>query len=375
MQEKTWVEISGKAMRSNIAELKMIVGENISILVVVKGNAYGAGIEHTVQATKKMVDWYGVDTLDEANTVRKYCEIPILIMGYVAPVDFAEVINKKFSIVVSKLEDVLLLSSFASLENPAKIHIKVDMGLVRLGLFPDEAIKFAEKIVSLPNIIVEGVCTHFVKLVDDNNTILTEALKQFVFVVDALCNLGIKPKLLHTASSMGAIICKELRFNMVRVGIIVYGFWGRESGVKLIREKKINFNPHSSIAWKTTIVNIKEIPKNTGVGYNHSEIVDRKTTVAVLGVGYYDGLDKRYGKIGYVLINGKRAKILGGISMNMCMVDITDIDSVKIGDIAVLLGCSGDEEITPYEFAGVLNTSTYELISRINPLLKRILVD
>ena len=208
-----------------------------------------------------------------------------------------------------------------------------------MGLWPEDAIILVKKISKLPNIIVEGMCTHFAKLINENNVeIYSAQLKKFIFVVDSLANLGIQPKIMHAASSMSAVLYKATHLNMVRIGSALYGLWGRESLLKFMHEKNNEFNLCPALSWKTTVVNIKKIPLNTGVGYLHSEIVSRDTTVAVLGAGCYDGIDKRYAKVGYVLINGKRAKILGGITMNMCMVDATGIENIKIGDEAVLIG-------------------------------------
>ena len=339
MKQKTWVEVSKKALQINIAELKTIIGEDVFILAIIKGNAYGAGIETTVSATKSIVAWFGVDSLDEANLARKNCQNPILILGYVANNDAADVVKNQFSVIVYNYDLAVALSRKATAENPAKIHIKVDTGLVRLGLWPEDAIILVKKISKLPNIIVEGMCTHFAKLINENNVeIYSAQLKKFIFVVDSLANLGIQPKIMHAASSMSAVLYKATHLNMVRIGSALYGLWGRESLLKFMHEKNNEFNLCPALSWKTTVVNIKKIPLNTGVGYLHSEIVSRDTTVAVLGAGCYDGIDKRYAKVGYVLINGKRAKILGGITMNMCMVDATGIENIKIGDEAVLIG-------------------------------------
>ena len=375
MKQKTWVEISESALQSNSLEFKKILGEDVFFLAIIKGNGYGAGIKTVVTATKSIVDWYGVDSLDEAELARKSCKNPILILGYVSPESAAEVVDKGFSLVLYDYSVALALSKKATKRNPARVHIKVDSGLVRLGLLPEDAIVFAKKISKLPNIVIEGLYTHYAKLIDENhNKIYLEQLEKFSYVVDKLSSIGIRPKFLHTASSVASVLYKETRFNMVRIGIPIYGLWSRKSTLELIHENFIGHNLFPVISWKTTIVNIKKIPANTGVGYGYSEIVPKETVVAVLGAGYYDGIDKRYGKIGSVLINGKRAKILGGISMNMCMVDVSGIKNIKIGDVAVLIGKSGREEITAYDFAELINTSTYEVISRINPLIDRILV-
>lgn len=375
MKLKTWVEVSESALQANVRILKGSIGEDVCLLGVIKANAYGAGIETVIDATESFFDWYGVDSLDEAIKVRARCQNKILILGYVAIEDVAEVLRQKASVAVYTYDLVVALSNATTKECPARVHIKIDTCLARLGLWPEDAVTLAKKISKLPNIIVEGLYTHYAKLIDENHIeTYSEQLEKFNFVVDSLMRIGIRPKLLHTASSMAAVLYKETRFNMVRMGIPIYGFWGRESSEGLLHEKGVELILHPVITWKTTIVNIKKIPANTGIGYGYSEVVSRETTVAVLGAGFSDGIDKRYGKVGHVLINGKRAKVLGGVAMNMCMVDATDVEDVNIGDIAVLIGRSDKEEITAYEFAKVINTSTYEIISRINPLLPRVLV-
>lgn len=322
-----------------------------------------------------MVDWYGVDSLDEAVLVREHCQNDILILGYVSPDDATEVVRGKFSTLVYTHELAEALSRSATPENPAKIHIKVDTGLVRLGLWPDEAIDFARKASTLPNTIIEGLYTHYAKVSDDQgNKTYLEQLEKFKSVADSLAEAGIHPRVVHTASSFATVLHEDTHGTMVRIGIVLYGLWGREASSEFVTQHHREFKLTPAITWKTTVINVKKIPSNTGVGYGHSTVVLRDTIVAVLGAGYYDGIDKRYGKIGHVLINGKRAKVLGGIAMNMCMVDVTDIERVRIGDPAILIGRSGDEEITAYEFAAAINTSTYELISRINPSLQRRIV-
>jgi alanine racemase len=374
MKRKTWIEISKSALRANALGLKKLFGKNVRVLAVVKGNGYGAGIETLVTATRSVVDWYGVDSLDEANTVRKFCRNPILILGYVSADDTAEIVRKNFSIVLYDYRVALALSKKATKEKPAKVHIKVDTGLIRLGLFSEEAIRFAEKVSKLPNVRIEGLCTHYAKLLDENgHKIYPRQLEKFNYVADALARSGIKPELLHTASSVAAFLFPDTRFDMVRIGISLHGLWGRKSTLKLMDRHGVK-KLRPIMTWKTTVINLKKISTGTSIGYGHLEAVGRKTVVAVLGAGFYDGIDKRYGKVGSVLIKGERAKILGGISMNMCMVDASRIKNIKIGDTAILIGGSGRKKITAYDFAELINTSTYEVISRINPLLPRTLV-
>ncbi len=374
MRPKTWIEVSKDALLQNINELRKVVGKDIRFLAVIKGNAYGASIEAVVPITCSKVDWYGVDSLDEAILTRTMCKNPILILGFVSVNDAHEIVKLKLTVNVYDYDFAVALSEVATKENPAKIHIEIDSGLVRLGCFPKEAIALIKKISKLPNIIIDGLFTHYAQLIDENNNeIYFEQLEKLNYVITSVNELGIHPNTLHSASSGAAVLYKKTRLNMVRLGISLYGLWGRKHQLDSIL-KKVNLNLNPVIALKTTIVNLKMLPAHTSIGYGHSEKVSKDTVVAVLGAGYYDGIDKRYGKVGYVLINGKRAKILGSIAMNMCMVDATDVGEVKIGDTAILIGKHGDEEISVYEFANAINTSTYEIISRINPLLPRIVV-
>ncbi len=156
MKQKTWVEISKNALQANVGEIKKIIGEDVLLLAIIKGNAYGAGITPIVSATKSLVDWYGVDTLDEANLARVNCDNPILILGYVATNDAAEVVKKKFSVLVYTYELAVVLSKNATRKNPAKIHIKVDTGLVRLGLWPEESIILAKKYLASPILLLKA---------------------------------------------------------------------------------------------------------------------------------------------------------------------------------------------------------------------------
>lgn len=372
---KTWVEISRKALRSNVAAMKMLFGRKVRIMAIVKGNGYGAGIETLVKATRSMVAWFGVDSLEEAKIARTFCKNHILILGYTAPDDVAGILEGDFSIVLYDYQMALELSRKATKKRPAKVHIKIDTGLIRLGLFSDDAIVLAKKVSMLPNIVIEGIYTHYAKVINEKGRpIYGASLKKFNDTVSALARSGIRPRLLHTASSFAAFLFPETRFDMVRIGIPLHGLWSRRGAERLMKENRAAKALRPIMSWKTTVVNIKKIPAGTGVGYRHSEVVKRDTAIAVLGAGFYDGIDKRCGKIGSVLINGKRARMVGGIAMNMCAVDVTDIKNLKIGDTAVLIGVSGHERISAYDIAELVDTNTYEVISRVNPLLSRILV-
>ena len=372
---KTWVEISKKAVRSNVANTRKILGKKVLMMAVVKGDGYGAGTETLVRAIHPIVDWFGVDSLDEAKIVRKLCRKPVLILGYTTPIDAADILEGGFSVVLDDYHMAVKLSKCATKKRPARIHIKVDTGLIRLGLFPQDAIALAKKVSKLPNVFIEGIYTHYAELIDKKgNLVYADQLEKFNYVVNTLADSGIKPPLLHTASSVAAFLFPETRCDMVRIGIPLHGLWSRRKTMALMKGIPLAGALRPIMSWKTTVVNIKKISAGTGVGYGRSEIVKRDTTIAVLGAGFYDGIDKRQGKIGEVLIRGTRARMVGSIAMNMCTVDATNVKNLKVGDSAILIGRCGREEISVYDIAELIGTNTYEVISTINSLLPRVLV-
>lgn len=372
---KTWVEISRSALRRNVIAIKKVTGRESLFLAVVKGNAYGFGIEPVVKATRSLVDWYGVDSVFEADLTRSLTEKPILIFGYVAPTDAKYAVSRKYSIVISNLEQAKIFSRAATHATPAKLHLKIDTGLSRLGVLPEVAIPLAKQIIKLPNVKLEGALTHFAKLFAQNRTVYETQLRKFSDVLVKLSNIGIRPEITHAASSLAAVVFPETRMKMMRIGIAVYGMWGRND-VKIILDRRhVNLKLSQVLSWRARVVNIKKIPAGTGVGYRHRVVVPKKTTIAVLGAGFYDGIDKRYEKKGYVLINGKKAKMIGSVGMNMCSVDATRVGKIKVGDQATLIGYSKSSMISAYDVANFLDTSTNEVISRINPLTPRILIN
>lgn len=377
MTNKNWIEISASALRSNVIAYKKYLGRDVSFLAVVKANSYGLGIRNVALAIKNDVDWWGVDSLAEANEIRSIdLSKPILIMGYVSKNDAREVVDRGYSVVAYTDEFVETLSKYATPQKPARVHIKVDTGLIRLGVAPMQVPDFVNRMINLSNIVIEGFCTHFATFVDKNNVPnYYGALAVFKAVLETFKNSRIKCRLIHIASSLPGLLFKELRYDMVRVGIPMYGVWGRKNAITLLQSANIALNLLPVITWKTIVVNIKQILKGTGVGYGNTEVVKRDTKVAVLGAGFFEGIDKRYAKTGCVLINGNRAKILGGIAMNMCVVDVTDIENVQIGDLVIIIGKSGNENISVNDIADTLHTSSHEVLTRINSLLPRYLCD
>ncbi len=433
--EKVWVEVSKENILHNIKSLKGLLdsrplrqsfseaslrgndtGEGKTLfMAVVKSNAYGHGLEemNKICVQSKQVDWFGVDNVDEALALRgQGTKQPILILGYVPFDKINEAVENNISFVAynTELLDYLekeIPARFAKAsarrasagmtggkrEGKAKIHIKIETGTSRQGIEGKELLDFVAKAVKNPNIFIEGIYTHFANIEDTTDpSYAMEQLKRFDENIKMLDeNFKYNPSqppltlrgggrkkwsdgvIKHSACSAAFINYPETQFNMVRAGISLYGMWSSNETKLVAKQKNINLTLKPAITWHTQIVQIKKIPAGASVSYGLTEKVKRDSRIAILPVGYYDGYDRGLSGIGEVLVNAKRARILGRICMNMTIIDITDIPDAKLFNCVVLLGQSGTEEITAEELAKKIGTINYEITTRINPLVKRII--
>lgn len=410
--EKVWVEVSKEKILSNIKLLKELLQEEGGIatsraprndsplfMAVVKSNAYGHGLaevskicssreasakwdEHKNCSTprqarrlKPLVDWFGVDNIDEALALREQgIKQPILILGYVPFDKISEAVAKDISFVAYNNEalDFIAAQKFPK-NKKAKIHIKVETGTARQGIEGKELLDFVSKAVKNPNIFIEGIYTHYANIEDTtDSSYAIEQLKKFNKSIAAAEKI-VKIPLKHSACSAALINYPETQFNLVRAGISLYGMWSSNETKLVAKQKNINLILKPALTWQTQIVQIKKIPAGTPVSYGLTEKVKRESRIAILPVGYWDGYDRGLSGIGEVLVNGCRARILGRICMNMTIIDITDIPDAELFDSAILLGKSGEEKISAEEIAKKINTINYEITTRINPLIKRII--
>lgn len=339
-------------------------------IAVVKANAYGHGIaEISKIAEKNGADMLAVFSLEEAEILRKNKIIkPILILGHVIADDLPKAVKLNCHLTVYDFEIVKALGAARS--SKVKIHIKVETGLNRQGIKLNDLPRFLNFVKAHKNIEIAGIFSHFSD--SDNKKSAKSQIEKFKEAIK-ICNIhGVYPRMKHIASTGSILTMPESHFNAVRAGIGIYGLWSSQK-TKLITEKqKIKIELKSAMSWKTTIIQIKYAENNSCVGYGCAEITKRKTKIAVLPIGYWDGYDRGLSKMGEVLIHGKRCRVLGRICMNMTMVDATNVAGARIGDEAVLLGKQGQEEITAEEIAEKCGTINYEIVTRINPLLPRI---
>lgn len=371
---KTWVEISRGALEANAETLRKSAGE-AKLMAVVKSNAYGHGLQETMRAIEPRYDWFGVDSFAEAISVRRETARPILILGYTTRDNLGAAVNAGFRLTIYDPRTLDALGKLSGNDRKkVRVHLKIETGTSRQGIAPRDIPAFIRRAKSFPNVMIEGASTHYANIEDvDDHAYAALQLRRFVEGLAVLRELGVRPTEIHTACSAAALLFPETVFTMTRTGIALYGLWPSDGTRRLAEKRGLRLRP--ALVWKTIVAQVKRIKKGSPVSYGLTERVRRDSTVAVLPVGYYDGYDRALSSKGAVLIRGRRAKILGRVCMNMCVVDVTGIPGVQPETEVHLIGGKGNGAISADELATVLGTINYEVVTRINPLIPRVVVE
>lgn len=369
---RTWIEISRSALKHNFQLFRKVIGKKVLLLGVIKSNAYGHGLMTMARLYGEMnVDWLGVDSIAEANKLRKEkITKPLLVLGYTQPENFIVASTKNISLAVSTFEALKTLSKF---KGKIKIHIKVDTGMHRQGFLPDELAEVIAVLKKTRHISVEGLFTHFASAKDPADR--SDTIKQmglFEKAIDVFKVAGYSP-ICHAAASGGTLNFPESHFHMVRIGIGLFGIWP-SSETKDYRLKTKDFSLKPILTWKSVISEIKWVEKYEQVGYDYTEKLTRKTRLAVIPIGYWHGFWRAFSSKAHVLVGGTRCRVIGRVSMDMIVVDVTKVAKIQVGDEVVLIGKQKKEEITADELAKIAETSSYEIVTRLNPLIKKIII-
>lgn len=369
-----WVEISKEALINNVKQFRRIIGENVLLCPCVKANAYGHGL---VECSKTFIEaganWLAVNSLYEAESLRAGGVVaPIYILGYVEMSELVRAVELECRLVAYNRE---MIEALGAIGKPAKIHIKVETGNNRQGVFVKDLIEFVEFVKSFGNIEIEGLTTHFANVEDTTDHSYAELqLAKFNEGIKKLESIGVDVPIKHCANSAAAILFPKTHFQLVRVGIASYGMWpSNETYLSYLKEVGDGFKLMPALTWKTKIAQIKTIPAGEYIGYGCTYKTGHETKLAILPVGYYDGYDRGISG-GHVLIRGKRAPVRGRVCMNIIMVEVTDIPEAKLEDEVILIGRSGDEEISAEQFGKWAGTINYEVTTRINERVPRIFV-
>jgi len=364
----TYAQVHLDNIRANLEEIQRAVGLNRKILVAVKANAYGHGSVQVSRVAQEVgCEWLGVATVPEGIRLRKAgILLEILKFSPAHSEAMLPAVRHNLTLTVVDVEGVRQLQDVCAKENlHAKVHLKIDTGMGRIGATPKDApgiAAFIEK--ECANIHLEGVFTHFpVSDVDPEST--REQVDRFNLVVTAIEEaIGRKIEIVHSANS-GAVLGAEYAWmDMVRPGIMVYGFYPDKQ-----TPQSIPLKPGMSLFTQVSFV--KEVTAGTGISYGHTWHAPQNTWIATLPVGYADGFNRLFSNQGRVLINGRSYTVVGRVCMDQTMIDLGPETDVKVGDKVVLIGKSGDEEIAVDEWAQKLGTITYEVTCQISPRVKR----
>ncbi|MDO8493125.1 MAG: alanine racemase [bacterium] len=365
---RTWVEIDSKAVKHNIAVFRSVISKKTKLMAIVKSNAYGHGLWDFAKLANKNVDWFGVDSITEGLTLRKHgIKKPILVLGYTLPEMFADAVKNDISITISSADGMNVVLTY---KLPVKIHLKIDTGMHRQG-FNISELKKACKILQNTKMVVEGMYTHFASAKNPSFPKETnEQLGLFNEAIKVVEDAGFKP-IKHASATGGTLLFPQAHYDLVRVGIGLYGMWPSKDTMRAM-ENKIELKP--VLSWKTVIGEVKILPEGGGVGYDATEKLSPRSKIAICPIGYWHGYVRAFSSIGNILVRGERAKIIGRISMDMIVIDITKIKGVKAGDEVVIIGKQAKNKISADELADISGTINYEVVTRINPLIKRIIV-
>ncbi len=369
----TWVEIDKKALQKNISALRQTVGRGVELMPVIKANAYGHGFLEIARlcARNKQADRLCVVELDEAIALiqNKIIKKPILILDIldldVKKISVAAKHNVAFPVFTLKQAEMLNQAGERA-NRQIKVHIKIDTGTARVGVLPQEIVDFVKKIKQFRRLTIEGIWSHFSSS-ESNSSVTKKQWRCFNEVNTKLRQTGIAAPFRHMACSAAAILYPEMRADGVRAGLTVYGLYPAR-----ILKKKISLLP--VLSWRTKIIQMKILPKNTPIGYGGSYVTKRLTRLATIPVGYADGYDRRFGDNASVLVRGARCPIRGRVCMNLAMVDVTGVKDAKAGDTVTLIGRQGRAEITADELAKQAHTINYEIVTRIAHHIPRITV-
>ena len=375
------IEISESALINNIKFIKSVIGENCVLSSVVKGNAYGHGIEVFIPLAQKCgIDHFSVFSAAEAYKTLKAAgrNCKIMIMGMIDQADLEWIIINDIEFYV--FEEARLktaLSICRKIKKPARIHIELETGLNRSGFNKKELIEVTNLLSAHPTeFIVQGICTHYAGAESIANYLrIQKQIKIFNSRYKWVLSQGITPKKRHTACSAAAMTYPSTRMDMVRIGIMQYGYWpSKETFMNYLGKHTDKQDPlRRVITWKSKVMNIKNVKAGEFIGYGTTYLAESEMKIAIVPVGYAEGYSRSLSNQGRVLIKGRRVGVIGIVNMNMLIADISKIPGVKIGDEVILIGRQGDLTISVSSFGELSNQFNYELLTRLPGDIPRII--
>ncbi|NIR50473.1 alanine racemase [candidate division KSB1 bacterium] len=363
----TFAEVDLRAIAYNLKQIRQRVAP-AQIMAVVKANAYGHGLERVVRvALENEVRYFGVARLEEGIELRQLLDnVPILVFGGFFKSQIEQLLEYDLEVTVFDLDRAQALSTVADeLGRPARVHVKVDTGMGRIGVDWQQVGKFMARLQDLPGLEIVGIYTHFSNSDEQDKSYANAQIERFKKVIAKLEQDRIHVPIKHAANSGAVLNLPESYFDMVRPGVMMYGYYPSEQV-----SKSVALKPAMSL--KSKVIAIKRVEAGTFISYNRTYQTSQRTNIATVAIGYGDGYNRLLSNRGEVLIHGRRYPIVGRVCMDQIMVNVGDDTEIQIGDEAVLWGRQGNEEITIYEICEKLETIPYEVTCRISERVPRV---
>ena len=376
--QRAWAEIDLDSIAQNVKQIKNILNPGVKLMGVVKANAYGHGVFETAKTIlKNGADALAVAFIDEAVELRKYgIDVPILILGNSAEESVEDLLLYNITPTVFTEEFAKCLSKKASqMGKTVKIHIKVDTGMCRIGFMygneeeQQKTIDSIEKIAKLPGIEIEGIFSHFATSDEEDTSYTYAQFENFKKLTEKLFDMGIKIPVRHIANSAALVRFPEMQLDMVRAGVIMYGMYPSEC----VTDGKLLLRP--AMKFKARVINIKDVEEGLSVSYGKSYVTDAPSKIATIAVGYADGYSRTLSNRVEVLAKGKRVKQLGRICMDQCMIDVTTVNNINIGDEVTLFGSDGEQNIPIEYIADKMGTINYEIACIVGRRIPRVYIE
>ncbi len=376
---RTWAEVNLDNIAHNVNQIKKCISPSKKLMGVVKADAYGHGAFQTAEVLlKNGVDMLGVAFADEAVELRRLgIDAPILILGNTDESSIESILKYNITPAVYKLEFAKLLSQKAvECGKIAKIHIKVDTGMHRIGFLygdskPDNE-KTLEDILQmskLDNIEIEGIFSHLATADEPKQDYTHAQFEKFVELTERLRSLGVEIPIRHISNSAAISRYPQMHLDMVRAGIILYGLYPSNT----VEYENVNLKPAMEL--KSRIINVMDLNENCGISYGRTYLTKGKTRIATVAAGYADGYFRLFSGKAFMVAGDKRVKQVGRICMDQCMIDVTNVNNINIGDEVVLFGGSGKEKVSADELAEQIGTINYEITCAVSRRVPRVYIE
>ncbi len=370
--QRAWVEIDLTALDKNVRQIHRLLSPQTQLMAVVKADAYGHGAVTVAQtALKAGASWLGVATVPEGIELREAgIESPVLVLGAVNdPEQIQSIARWQLQPTICSPQQALVFSEvLGRRETKLPVHLKFDTGMSRLGVLWPEAVELAQLVDRLPGLQIASIYSHFATADDPDPRVMQQQQERFHQAIAQIEATGIKIPRLHLANSAATLASSDLHYSMVRVGLAIYGLYPSSH-----LRSAVTLQPVLQV--KARVTQVKTIPAGTGVSYGHQFISDRPMRLAIVGIGYADGVPRSLSNQMQVIIRGQRVSQVGAITMDQLMLDVSAIPDLQTGEVVTLLGKDGEVEITADDWAKTLGTISWEILCGFKHRLPRVAVD